>query len=240
MSNWGYFYTQFEMGVRRLGGTWLAVTRDERKNVQMSRRAQRLSPTSRCLFDASAEPPGAVQSACQRQLVSAALQEAVVGAARPPSAQEETLRWSPWVGTVEQVNDGSLVVTWIVSLSPALDPAANPQDWPARAEEWRLLYRNVQIQRPPPALRWLRTASPIQLPPGAAAASAVSNPNIQPSRSATFSWAFMPLLAVALNRQPSEVTLSVWRECRTAIGERLFDEAAAALQSVPGINLEEL
>ena len=24
----GIFYTQFEMGVRRLGGTWLAVTRE--------------------------------------------------------------------------------------------------------------------------------------------------------------------------------------------------------------------
>ena len=90
-----------------------------------------------------------MQAARQRQIVSAALAEAVVGsvlrceAAVAPadgSALPETLRWSPWAGTVEQVADGSLVVRWMGSLSPELDPEASN------------LYRAVQIQRPPPAL----------------------------------------------------------------------------------------
>ena len=197
---------------------------------------------------ASAELPGAVQSARQRQLVSAALQEAVVGAtlrcetAVGPangSAQEETLRWSPWVGTVEQVNEGSLVVTWIASLSPALDPAANPQDWPARAEdtdEWRLLYRAVQVQRPAPAFRQQRTSSPLQpMPstPAAAIRSQVASTPTTHNPAPTFSWALMPLLSVALDRLPSAATLAVWRSVRTAIGESVFDEAVRTLQQAP-------
>ena len=49
----------------------------------------------------------------------------------------------------------------------------------------------------------------------------------------TFSWAFMPLLSVALDRQPSGATLAVWRSVRAAIGEAVFDAAAATLQQAP-------
>ena len=86
-------------------------------------------PAAAAAASDSSELPSAVQAARQRQIVSAALAEAVVGstlrceAAVAPadgSAMPETLRWSPWVGTVEEVADGSLVVRWIGSLSPDL------------------------------------------------------------------------------------------------------------------------
>ena len=122
--------------------------------------------------DARASPTGSpALAAQQRSVIRAALADSVVGetlrceaavAAADGTSAPESLLWTPWGGCIEEIRGSDVVVRWFPSASPNLDPDENPQVWPATldgVDNWRVIYRNVTVTRPPPALRQHRTTS---------------------------------------------------------------------------------
>ena len=150
--------------------------------------------------------------------------------------EAELADWITWSGAVIAKDDGRLTVLWDSGL-PQLEEAR--QHWPAVSSDanHRMLYTDIRLAPPRP------TAFQQHAAPATAARTAAAAPDNSPPRSRqrleehrpqTFSWAYMPVLALALDAQPSEATRCRWAETRASIGEELFDAAAAAMQEAIG------
>ena len=137
--------------------------------------------------------------------------------------EAELAEWITWSGAVVAKDDGRLTVLWDSGL-PQLEEAR--QHWPAVSSDanHRMLYTDIRLAPPRPTA-FQQHAAPATATRTAAAAPDNSPPRsrqrLEEHRPQTFSWAYMPVLALALDAQPSEATRCRWAETSVTISRTL-------------------